>query len=335
MDVARPLAKLLQDNGLKVWFDEYSLVIGDNLRQSIEHGLAESRFGIVILSPDFFAKKWPQLELDGMFVLERPGKKKILPVWHNVTAADVEQFSSFLAMRLGVSTSAGLDHVVANILRAVGRDTEAEEIAAETKAGTTIHPHSIHILQAATESDGRISMGWYLAGLGFGVGNTMKLHDAPRTIALLFHCVGELTALGFLEQTSESMYELTQEGYDFVPPANLIDAPRPVFPVLTSANHDVAVKIMRAAVSGNGRVYLSCQMAGWTLSAGAVNWEASDDRRQIARWRSVLDELQEKELLSHDTGQAFLVSHLGYLWTDKLNAELANNDSDTHKGGLL
>jgi predicted nucleotide-binding protein len=49
--VARPLAKQLQENGLRIWFDEFTLTVGDSLRQSIDKGLAESRFGIVVVIP--------------------------------------------------------------------------------------------------------------------------------------------------------------------------------------------------------------------------------------------------------------------------------------------
>ena len=54
--IARPLAEALEGRGLLVWFDEFTLAVGDSLRRSIDHGLANSRFGIVILSP-FFLKR--------------------------------------------------------------------------------------------------------------------------------------------------------------------------------------------------------------------------------------------------------------------------------------
>jgi hypothetical protein len=53
---ARPLAKALQSRGLKVWFDEFTLAVGDSLRRSIDRGLVHSRFGIVIISPNFLRK---------------------------------------------------------------------------------------------------------------------------------------------------------------------------------------------------------------------------------------------------------------------------------------
>ena len=76
----RPLADSLVEAGLRVWYDEFSLKVGDSLHQAIDRGLRESCFGIVVLSEAFFAKKWPQAELDGLFAKETPDQKVILPV---------------------------------------------------------------------------------------------------------------------------------------------------------------------------------------------------------------------------------------------------------------
>lgn len=125
--IARPLAKALEAQGLSVWFDEFTLLVGDRLRRSIDRGLANSRYGIVILSPMFFAKEWPQRELDGLVQREERGEKVILPVWHNVAAEQIRAYSLILADRVGVSSRRGLDHVVAELLRAMGNATKAPE----------------------------------------------------------------------------------------------------------------------------------------------------------------------------------------------------------------
>ena len=65
-DVALPLANLLKRQGIKVWLDSFELKLGDSLSRSIDQGLSESRFGIVILSPEFLRKDWPRRELDGL-----------------------------------------------------------------------------------------------------------------------------------------------------------------------------------------------------------------------------------------------------------------------------
>lgn len=121
-EVAEPLTTLFENEGLKVWFDKSTLTIGDSLRRSIDHGLANCRFGLVILSPHFFEKEWTKKELDGLVASEVGTEKKILPVWHNVTRKQVAAFSLTLADKLGVSTSKGLDHVVSEIMRAFNRD---------------------------------------------------------------------------------------------------------------------------------------------------------------------------------------------------------------------
>src|SRR5260370_34096642 len=87
-DFVRPLAERLRQV-FDVWFDEYELTLGDRLLAKITEGLRSCDFGVVVLSPAFFAKKWPQAELDGLFALEEPTKKVILPIWKDVTEEDV------------------------------------------------------------------------------------------------------------------------------------------------------------------------------------------------------------------------------------------------------
>jgi len=116
----RPLAKALEASGLSVWYDEFALKIGDSLRRKIEEGLANSRYGIVVLSESFFAKKWPQDELDGLASKEVAGTKVILPVWHNVDFAEVQRQAPMLSGRLAAKSSDGVDKVVGQLRDAMG-----------------------------------------------------------------------------------------------------------------------------------------------------------------------------------------------------------------------
>ena len=104
-DVARPLAETLQVGGLSVWYDEFSLRMGDSLRRSIDRGVAGSRFGVVILSPNFFRKDWPQYELDGLVTRAVSNEQEILPVWHDVTKQEVISYSPSLADKIARSTA--------------------------------------------------------------------------------------------------------------------------------------------------------------------------------------------------------------------------------------
>ena len=119
-DIARPLAKALQNHGLSVWFDEFELTVGDSLSRHIDKGLAESNYGIVIVSRRFLEKEWPQKELDALISRESSGEKVLLPVWHGIDAKDVEERSPLLASRFAAMTDDGLDVVLAQLLRAMG-----------------------------------------------------------------------------------------------------------------------------------------------------------------------------------------------------------------------
>ena len=119
-DFVRPLAEALRHQNVAVWYDEFTLSLGDSLRQAIDRGLQDSRFGLVVLSRAFFEKNWPQYELDGLVQREMAGADKVvLPIWLNVTQADVAGYSPTLAGRVAVSASQGLAKVVAAILRVV------------------------------------------------------------------------------------------------------------------------------------------------------------------------------------------------------------------------
>lgn len=104
-EVAKPLAELLLKNEVKVWLDDFELTIGDSLRRKIDHGLSNSRYGIVILSESFFKKEWPQKELDGLVAKESDGKKVVLPIWHKVSKNEVLKFSPTLADKKALNTA--------------------------------------------------------------------------------------------------------------------------------------------------------------------------------------------------------------------------------------
>jgi hypothetical protein len=325
-DIARPLADMLQAKGYKVWYDEYTLTLGDNLRRSIEQGLAQSQFGVVVLSPSFFAKKWTNLELDGLFALEKFGEKRILPVWHNVTATDVERYSSIMAMRLGAPTSKGLNHVVEMIDQAVRRERAGAAAPAQPATLPSLHPQSIELLMAAKESNGSIMAVWHMQGFSVSAGNRSFGPDGdPRTIALNIHCLEELVLSGLAERQGEALFVLTQEGFDYQVPAGVAQAASPQYPELTPANVPLAQEIMQGAVAGNGRVMSAGWLSGHSLQAGGRSWESGGDRRTVARWKSVLGELVEKGLLLPRSEQVYIVSHVGFLWTDALNAKQAGD----------
>lgn len=104
-DLVEPLVRALQALGVKVWYDKFTLRVGDSLRKKIDQGLSNSRFGTLVLSSAFFAKQWPQYELDGMTALEMDGRKMILPIWHKTSKSEVIKFSPTLADKVALNSS--------------------------------------------------------------------------------------------------------------------------------------------------------------------------------------------------------------------------------------
>ncbi len=123
------LADALKKKELNVWYDRFVLTVGDSLQRKINEGLANSRYGIVVLSPYFFAKEWPQRELDGLAAKDAAGKKVILPIWHKIDKVQVSKYSLMLAGLLAVSSGRGaqrdIEHVVTELLRAMELESPA------------------------------------------------------------------------------------------------------------------------------------------------------------------------------------------------------------------
>lgn len=118
----KKLAESLESKGLRVWYDSLTLHPGDSLRRKIDEGLAKSSYGIVVLSKKFFEKEWPKKELDGLVAREDGSGKVIIPIWHEVTASDVRNFSPPLADRLSIYSSDPVEEIVEKIVRAIYQD---------------------------------------------------------------------------------------------------------------------------------------------------------------------------------------------------------------------
>lgn len=119
--VASKIAQGLSSLSCPVWYDEYSLKIGDRLRESIEKGLKECKKCILVLSPNFFNNEgWTKTEFDSIFTRELiENQDCILPVWYNVTKEQVYNYSPSLANRLGARWELGAEEVIRQLHQAI------------------------------------------------------------------------------------------------------------------------------------------------------------------------------------------------------------------------
>lgn len=97
--IARPLSKGLHSRLCFVWYDEFSLKVGDSLRESIESGIKEVKKCVLILTPNFLANPgWTKKEFNSIFTREMIFNERIiLPIWYKVTKEDIYNYSPALA----------------------------------------------------------------------------------------------------------------------------------------------------------------------------------------------------------------------------------------------
>ena len=120
-DFAGPLAHGLRSAGLRVWFDEFELGLGDSLNEKINYGLSRSRFGVVVLSPTFFKKHWAQLEMNGFVARQTTGERIILPIWHRITKNEIIEQAPGLADIVALNSSTqSMEEIVGEIVEKVG-----------------------------------------------------------------------------------------------------------------------------------------------------------------------------------------------------------------------
>jgi hypothetical protein len=170
--LVRPLAERLMRDHVEVWYDEFSLAVGDSLRRSIDRGLANSRFGIVVLSPSFLAKRWPAWELDGLVSRQNGSDHDvILPVWHNVDAADILAYSPPLADKVAASSANGLDNVARRLLSVIHPRGSTLVIARDELIEWGMHPPVVTDdwwLDLAADAESNLLEGGFQEPMGWG-----------------------------------------------------------------------------------------------------------------------------------------------------------------------
>jgi len=147
-DFVEPLAQALQAKGLKVWYDRFQLKLGDSLRQEIDRGLANSKYGIVVLSRVFFEKNWPQSELDALANRQNEeGRKVILPIWHKIEADEVRQHSPLLHGLLAARSADGSEAVVGQILEVCQQSRTCQTSVFQTTEESSLREQCLEVLR--------------------------------------------------------------------------------------------------------------------------------------------------------------------------------------------
>jgi len=145
-DLAREIAGALRAWSLSVWYSETELKVGDSLLESIDRGLQRSDRGILLLSPSYLHKGWPEYELDTLMRQRIESGKALLPIWHGVTQSEVEDAHPGLAGIYALNTDSGFETVIRGLRQVLVP-------AAVTLARTSPWEDPLHrFLQGASEA---------------------------------------------------------------------------------------------------------------------------------------------------------------------------------------
>ena len=119
-DFVRPFAQYLMKNGATVFYDEFSIRLGDSLSEKINEGLAVSKVAIVVLSKYFFEKPWTNAELQGVFQRHITKKTKLIIVYHAISHDEVLERVPLLADIYAIDSSKGVESVSSALFESCG-----------------------------------------------------------------------------------------------------------------------------------------------------------------------------------------------------------------------
>lgn len=107
----------LQRRGIRVWYSAKDMPLGEDLDEFIfDRVIPQCRYGVVVISRDYFVAGWAKKELIALRRHEALRKyKMILPVWHEVDEQQVKNELPFLVNRFAARTDKGLEVVIGKL----------------------------------------------------------------------------------------------------------------------------------------------------------------------------------------------------------------------------
>lgn len=111
---AKELHELLELRGVSVWFSEKDVILGTSLLREIDKGLANSRVGIVLVTPAFLDRVQGDGSIADKELSALLARDLLVPIVHNTDYKALREVSPLLASRSGLSTEENTMTVVAD-----------------------------------------------------------------------------------------------------------------------------------------------------------------------------------------------------------------------------
>ena len=110
---AKELHDFLVAAGVKVWFSEKDLALGVPMMRAIDKGLANSRIGLVLVTPALLARL-PKEGIADKELSALLARDQLIPIVHNTTYEKLRDVSPLLGSRSGLDTAEDSMKVVAD-----------------------------------------------------------------------------------------------------------------------------------------------------------------------------------------------------------------------------
>lgn len=123
--IVEPLADDLDQRGLQVWYDDFEISLGDDIRDAIEEGIANSRYGVIVLSDQFLEADWAGAELSSLTAREHSeGVQKILlPLRYGIGMDSIRENTPLLASKYTMEiTEDNIGEIAKEICEVIRRD---------------------------------------------------------------------------------------------------------------------------------------------------------------------------------------------------------------------
>lgn len=91
LDYVDGLFLAIKKLGIRIFYDTEEISWGDNFKDVILNGTAQSEFAIIVISNNFFGREWTEKELSEFLKRQNEsGQKTILPLLHGITIEDLK-----------------------------------------------------------------------------------------------------------------------------------------------------------------------------------------------------------------------------------------------------
>lgn len=124
-EIADELVEKLQKSGIVVWYSGNNLKVGHGIDDTIKDGLNQSKYGIAILTHNYFENDWTKKELNALW---SKSKSMVFPIWHNLNKEEVTKYDSNLADKYSLNTKKGIDYVVKELVSSIRESNKIHEL---------------------------------------------------------------------------------------------------------------------------------------------------------------------------------------------------------------